>query len=92
MTRFFCRTLSMVAWSLCSLTAVAADPVDQSETRIKPPYANAPELTAKENVPKGEVHTFKMDSNDSKSYPGLNGHYVRDVWVYIPKQYVPGTP
>ncbi|HEY2083015.1 MAG TPA: alpha/beta hydrolase-fold protein [Verrucomicrobiae bacterium] len=58
---------------------------------LGPDYTNAPELTARDNVPKGVVHHFVMDSSDSKIYPGLNGPYKRDVWVYVPSQYVPGT-
>ena len=92
MTRLFCLPLALITISLLSFTATAADSVDQSETRIKPPYTAAPELTPKEGVPKGVVHDFTMDSSDSKSYPGLKGHYTRGVWVYIPSQYVPGTP
>jgi len=33
-----------------------------------------------------------MKSADSKIYPGLTGAYTRNVWVYVPAQYVPGTP
>ena len=32
-----------------------------------------------------------MRSVDSKFYPGLNGPYERDVYVYVPKQYVSGA-
>ncbi|HVZ75283.1 MAG TPA: alpha/beta hydrolase-fold protein [Polyangia bacterium] len=42
--------------------------------------------------PKGHIITFVMKSSDSKIYPGRNGAYMRNVWVYVPKQYVPGTP
>jgi hypothetical protein len=65
---------------------------------VGPEYANAPELTAKDGVPKGVVKTFKMGSKDSKMYPGISKAvpgtvpYTRRVAVYIPKQYVPGTP
>jgi enterochelin esterase-like enzyme len=64
---------------------------------IGPEYANAPELTVKEGVPRGAVSEFTMKSQDSKSYPGIaKGKpgvvpYERKVWVYIPKQYVVGT-
>ena len=56
-----------------------------------PQYTNAPELTAKPAVPQGVLQAFTMDSSDSKIYPGLNGHYTREVFVYVPRQYVPGT-
>src|SRR6185295_2190889 len=82
------------------LTAVAlAAPQQQREFVIRPPYANAPELTFKDGVPKGTVHEFVMKSEDSKLYPGIvrtpgaaPTPYERAVLVYIPAQYKPGTP
>ena len=72
-----------------------ADPViptmPDGDSVIAPPYANAPELTVKPGVPKGEVHEFTMSSADSTIYPGLTGPYSRGVAVYIPKQYVAGS-
>ena len=61
-------------------------------------YANAPELTVKEGVPKGTIHEFVMNSEDSQIYPGIAKNkpgvtpYKRKVAVYVPKQYVAGTP
>ena len=52
---------------------------------------DAPELTVKDGVPKGTLHEFTMNSEDSKIYPGLKGPYKRKVAVYVPKQYVAGT-
>jgi iron(III)-enterobactin esterase len=64
-----------------------------------PDYNNAPELTPRDNVPKGKVYHFVMDSTESKFYPGIvktsPGQivpYHRRVTVYVPSQYVPGTP
>ncbi len=66
---------------------------------IKPPYTDAPELTPRADVPKGTVYHFTMDSTDSKIYPGISKTapgqvvpYQRRVTVYVPSQYVPGTP
>ena len=66
---------------------------------IGPPYTPAPELTVKDGVPKGTVHEFTMDSKDSKIYPGIARNqpgavvpYTRQVAVYVPAQYVAGTP
>jgi enterochelin esterase family protein len=65
---------------------------------VGPEYANAPELTPRDGVPKGVVKTFTMDSRDSKFYPGISKTapgtvpYTRKLGVYIPQQYVPGTP
>jgi len=65
---------------------------------IGPPYEPAPELTVKEGVPKGTVYEFTMDSKDSKIYPGIARNqpgavvpYTRQVAVYVPAQYKPGT-
>jgi len=66
---------------------------------INPPYANAPELSARPDVPKGKVYRFVMSSTDSRIYPGIAKNapgqvvpYQRRVTVYVPSQYVPGTP
>ncbi len=66
---------------------------------VKPPYMRAPELTARPEVPKGMVYHFTMDSTDSKIYPGIAKNapgqvvpYKRNVSVYVPSQYVAGTP
>ena len=81
--------------------AKAADPGNEGdgEAAIGPDYADAPELAVKDGVPRGTVHEFTMNSEDSKIYPGIAKDkpgqvvpYKRKVWVYVPKQYVPGTP
>ena len=59
---------------------------------IGPDYTNAPEMKPNPRVPKGAVYHFTMDAVNSRIYPGLNGPYRRDVYVYVPSQYVPGTP
>ena len=75
----------------------------------------SPDTATKAGVPKGTVHTFTMNSTDSKLYPGIareqgtrgeqdpsdpaklvvtTSHpapYTRQVAVYVPSQYVPGT-
>lgn len=61
---------------------------------IGPEYAPAPEQTPKDGVPKGRVETFTLNAADSKFYPdtGMRGATpTRQVTVYIPSQYVPGT-
>ncbi len=60
-----------------------------------PDYTPAPEQTAKDGVPKGKVDSFIMNAADSKFYPptGKRGATdTRKVTVYVPSQYVPGTP
>jgi len=62
---------------------------------IGPTYAPAPEQTARDGVPKGRVASFTLNAADSRFYPdiGLKGATpTRKVTVYIPSQYVPGTP
>lgn len=39
--------------------------------RIAPPYSDAPELKPRDDVPKGMVYHFTMNSTDSKIYPGI---------------------
>src|SRR4051812_41977918 len=87
---------------LCLLAGCATKHFRASETdnlgtagdgdyTLGPDYTNAPEFAAREGVPKGTTYEFTMDSADSKIYPGLNGPYKRQVWVYVPSQYVAGA-
>jgi enterochelin esterase family protein len=68
------------------------------DVTIKPPYANAPELTVKEGVPRGTIHELTMKSEDSRIYAGIARNqpgvvpYQRPVGVYVPAQYKPGSP
>ena len=70
---------------------------DNVEFAIGPAYADAPELTVKDGVPRGTLREFTMKSEDSKIYPGIaKGQtgtvpYERKVAVYIPKQYFAGS-
>ena len=76
---------------LVSIVAAKTARADGDFT-IGPEYTNAPELTFHEGVPKGVVHAFTLNSAESKIYTGLTGPYQRGVWVYVPSQYIPGTP
>ncbi len=64
---------------------------------IGPNYMSAPELSVRDGVPRGVVKQFVMKSEDSKIYPGIAKRrtgvvpYERKVWVYVPRQYKPGT-
>jgi enterochelin esterase-like enzyme len=80
-------------------TPRAASIVNDGDFTISPPYAPAPEMTAKDGVPKGMIHEFTMKSEDSRIYPGIAKTqpgvvvpYERRVAVYVPAQYVSGTP
>lgn len=103
--------LCCAAISVVGVAAAEAPPVDFTKFSpwtssadvgdyvIGPPYADAPELKAREDVPKGMVYRFTMNSTDSKIYPGIAKSapgqvvpYTRRVSVYVPSQYVPGKP
>jgi enterochelin esterase family protein len=56
---------------------------------IGPTYVDAPELLGMLGVPRGTLKSFTVTS---PTYPGINGPYTRSVTLYIPNQYVPGTP
>ena len=58
---------------------------------IAGPYKDSPLNHPAQGVTFGKQITFKMDSTTSAIYPGINGPYMRDVWVYIPAKYVPGS-
>jgi enterochelin esterase family protein len=70
---------------------------DNVEYVIGPVYTNSAEVTVREGIPRGELHDFVMDSQDSKLYPGIaKGQtgtvpYKRRVCVYVPAHYVAGT-
>jgi enterochelin esterase-like enzyme len=95
-----CALVAVVALvSACTFAVRAAEPTKftDGEFVVGPEYADAPELKPGDGVPRGQVHEFTMDSHDSKIYPGIAKRqpgvvpYQRKVWVYVPKQYVPGT-
>ncbi len=94
-------SLSLMALTL-SLTPVHAQndaKNDVAESVIGPNYTDALELNVPADAPRGTVHQFTMESTDSKIYPGIAKDkpgqvvpYQRQVAVYVPKQYVAGTP
>ena len=59
---------------------------------VGPQYAPALEATTRPDVPHGRIVQFTMDSSDSKIYPGIDAPFKRAVAVYVPSQYVAGTP
>lgn len=72
---------------------------DEGDYLLDAPYANAPELTPRPEVPKGKVIQFTMQSTESKMYPGIAKDkpgqvvpYSRSVSVYVPAGYVEGKP
>ena len=97
----FAQFAFLAVWlgaALSSAAVSAADGEADGDFTIGPSYTNAPELTAREGVPRGALRTFTMQSEDSKFYPGIAKDrpgmvpYRRRVCVYIPQRYVAGTP
>ncbi len=74
--------------------------VGEGDYTAASPHVPAPENEHRDNVPHGKVVTITMDLAESKYYtPGGRGSADsggnssnRQVVVYIPAQYVPGTP
>jgi enterochelin esterase-like enzyme len=71
---------------------------DEGDYILNSPYADAPELKRRDDVPHGMVHRFDMKSTDSKIYTGIAKDkpgvvpYTRKVSVYVPAQYKEGDP
>lgn len=62
----------VTATNATELADGAVPPVDASGNFILgPTHPPAPEMTVKDDVPRGVVHTFTMESTDSKIYPGI---------------------
>jgi enterochelin esterase-like enzyme len=75
---------------LKDLPAYAAG-LGDGDYSVGPQYSPAVEEKRRDDVPHGKIVNFVMDSTDSKIFPG-NPAFTRKVAVYIPSQYVPGTP
>ncbi len=66
---------------------------------LAPPFTPAPENAPRDGVPKGRVETFQLPLASSRFYSPaagrdgtVNPDATREVNVYIPAHYVPGTP
>jgi enterochelin esterase family protein len=73
--------------------------LDDSDVTLRPPFSNSTDLIVNTSAPQGTIHRFTMKSEDSKIYKGISRDkpgavvpYQRQVAVYIPAQYVAGTP
>ena len=60
--------LMMIAALALGTGALAQAP---TETRIAPPYQDAPEMKAVAGQPRGSLHSFIMLSSESRLYPGI---------------------
>jgi len=56
----------------------------------KTTWAEVPAIAVKEGTLRGTVSMFTMKSTDTTLFPGLNGPYERNVWVYVPAGYTAG--
>jgi hypothetical protein len=59
------------------------------DRNIGPTYTRDPLTNAVASVPHGQVISFTMSGATSTIY---KGSYTRRVSIYVPRQYVPGTP
>jgi iron(III)-enterobactin esterase len=73
--------------------------LDDSEVVLRPPFSNSLDLVPNPKAPQGVIHRFTMKSEDSKIYKGISRDkpgevvpYERSVAIYVPAQYVAGTP
>jgi len=61
---------------------------------IASPFRPAPELTVAAGVPRGALNMFSLSSTQSAIYPtdiASGNAFTRNIWVYVPSQYVAGT-
>jgi len=70
---------------------MSADNSGDGDFTIGPAYAPDP-LNNAAGAPKGHLIHFQMQSAQSTIYPGIKGPFTRDLWAYVPQQYIPGTP
>jgi enterochelin esterase-like enzyme len=74
-------------------STVLTDPGTDGDGNFTLPSGHtADPLSGPMGSPQGSIITFQMKSSESTIYPGRKGPYTRNVWVYVPKQYVAGTP
>jgi enterochelin esterase-like enzyme len=66
-------------------------PLDKNgnfKVAVEGSWNDVPPLTVPEGTPRGTVSQFSLNAADSKFYPGT---FTRQVWVYVPAGYTPGT-
>ncbi len=71
-----------------------APPLDPNGNFIVSPatrWADVPSYEVREGVARGRLVQFEVPSTASDMYPGVAGPYTRNVWVYVPAGYVPGS-
>jgi hypothetical protein len=74
-------------------TLPGLDPAGDGDRAVGPNYTADPlTQTPPAGIPRGRIVSFNMTGTASTIYKGVRGNYTRGVSVYIPMQYVPGTP
>jgi enterochelin esterase-like enzyme len=95
---FSLKTSLFVLIALMTCSTWAAPALTDGDFTIGPEYADAPETAVRSDIPHGTLHCFTMNSQDSRIYPGIAKSqsgivpYRRLVCVYIPHQYMSGSP
>ncbi|HVY31449.1 MAG TPA: alpha/beta hydrolase-fold protein [Polyangiaceae bacterium] len=70
-------------------STVDPGPEGDGKRTVPQPFNPAPEISQHDNVPHGAHLKFVMAAGSSQRYPGSGD---REVNVYVPKQYMKGTP
>lgn len=77
-----------------AVRVAVAPPLDQVGNFIVSPatrWADVPPYEVRDGVPRGTLVQFQVPSTASDMFPGVAGPYERNVWVYVPAGYTPGT-
>lgn len=74
-----------------SAGSTTVDPGTEGDGKrvVNQPFTASPDVSAQDDVPHGARFKFTLPKGSSERYPGSND---REVNVYVPKQYVKGTP
>jgi enterochelin esterase family protein len=77
-----------------AVRVAVAPPLDQVGNFIVSPatrWSDVPPYEVRDGVPRGTLVQFQVPSTASDMFPGVAGPYERNVWVYVPAGYTPGT-
>lgn len=77
-----------------AMVVEVAPPLDRTGNFVVSPrttWADVPAYQTREGAPQGRLVQFQVPSTASDMYPGIAGPYERNIWVYVPAGYVPGT-
>jgi enterochelin esterase-like enzyme len=77
-----------------AVSVALAPPLEKAGNYVVSPrttWAEVPPYQRRDGAPQGRLVHFEVPSTASDMYPGVAGPYTRNVWVYVPAGYVPGT-